>query len=228
MKTSLQLLLSSYRTLLEEIDAWYAGCQRRFPEQIRCAAGCSACCRGLFDISLLEAGLLQQGFATLAEPLRRQVLERARPRLAELQQRWPAFAAPWLLNHLPEEEWTAMPEDDLTPCPLLGSDGRCLVYAWRPMTCRLHGLPNIDLSGESFSDDCCSLNFVGANPLELVELRGEFRRIFAAEVTFYQRFNQELTGVARSELDTFIPSALFIDFAGTDWPAVLAALGLDG
>lgn len=220
----MQALLSDYRTLLEEIDGWYAGCQRQFPQQIRCAAGCSACCRGLFDISLLEARLLQAGFARLPEPVRRQVLERARPRLADLQECWPGLAAPYLLNTLPEAEWTTMPEDDPTPCPLLGEDGRCLVYAFRPMTCRLHGLPNIDVSGESFSDDWCTLNFSGCDPRTLTELRFEFRRLFAAEVEFYRRFNRQLTGRELTELDTFIPTALFIDFAATDWPAAIQPL----
>jgi len=221
----MQDLLIRYHELLATVDAWYAGCQKAFPAQIRCGRGCTGCCRGLFDISLLEARLLQEGVQHLAEPLRQQVLRRARPRLAELARRWPGFATPWLLNGLPEAEWTAMPEDDPTPCPLLGADGLCLVYAFRPMTCRLHGLPNIDRSGESFSDDWCTLNFSGSDPLGLDELRWEFRRTCAAEVDLYRAFNQSLTGRPLTELDTFIPTALFIDFAGTDWPAVIARLG---
>lgn len=221
-------LLKRYQELLATVDGWYAACQRSFPQRIRCGQGCAGCCRGLFDISLLEARLLQEGFVRLGAPLRQQVLERARPRLDELAERWPGFVSPWLLNGLPEEEWTAMPEDDPSPCPLLGDDGLCLVYAQRPMTCRLHGLPNIDRSGESFSDDWCTLNFVGGDPLELPELRWEFRRTFAAEAALIREFNRMLSGRPLGELDTFIPTALFIDFAATDWPAAVARLGQGG
>ena len=42
---------------------------------------------------------------------------------------------------------TASLPDDLVnqfsdlPCPALSSNGRCLVYAYRPLTCRMMGLP---------------------------------------------------------------------------------------
>lgn len=206
-------LLDQYRSLLEQIDAWFHRCQQQLgPERIHCRAGCSACCRGLFDITLLDARLLQAGVATLPPLLQQQVRERALARLPELLQRWPDFAPPYLLNRYPDEEWTEMPEDDLTPCPLLGDDGGCLVYPWRPMTCRLHGLPNIDLTGESFSDEWCTLNFVGENPLALPELRWSFRSCFEDEIGLFRQFSNQLLGAPVNELDTFIPTALLIDF----------------
>lgn len=45
------------------------------------------------------------------------------------------------------DEWQESELDDLVtqfsglPCPALDSDGRCLVYASRPITCRMMGLP---------------------------------------------------------------------------------------
>ncbi len=108
-----------------------------------------------------------------------------------------------------------MPEDDQTPCPLLAKDGTCLVYAQRPMTCRLHGLPNIDCSGESFSDDFCTLNFTTGNPLVMSELRHPFREAFRREFDLLGDFSEQLLGRRQLELDTFIPCALLIDFEVT-------------
>jgi len=211
-------LLEEYRNLLARIDGWFdRSLAAAGPGRIACARGCSACCRGLFDITLLDALLLQQGFAALAESVREASLAQSRRRLAELQGRWPGFAAPYLLNAMPDEEWTEMPEDDETPCPLLGEDGACLVYPWRPMTCRLHGLPNIDLSGESFSDEWCTKNFSDADPLTMPELRWAFRRTFEEEIRMFRRFTARLLGAPRNEIDTFIPTALLIDFSGTGW-----------
>lgn len=210
-------LLEKYRSLLASVDAWFARCRQLGGTEIRCAEGCAGCCRGLFDISLLDARLLQEGVAELAPTLREAALERCRSRLGELEARWPGFAPPYILNVLPDEEWTEMPEEDETPCPLLGADGRCLVYASRPLLCRLHGLPNIDRSGESFSDRWCTLNFPGADPLRMKELRWEFRAAFTAEMELFGAFTARLCGRPLNELDTFIPTALLIDFAGTDW-----------
>ena len=222
---STRLILKEYRSLLEELDAWFAGCVAvSEPGQIRCGKGCSACCRGLFDISLLDAALLQEGFRRLPAPVRAAVLARARPRLAELAMRWPGFGPPYLLNYLPDIQWVEMPEDDETPCPLLGDNGFCLVYAWRPIICRLHGLPNIDISGESFADTWCRLNFNDDNPLLRTDLRWGFRDNFAREINLFREFASSLLGFPVNELDTFIPTALFIDFKRTDWPGAAAKI----
>jgi len=205
-------ILVDYRALLETVDTWFNRCLESSGRRIQCRPGCSQCCRGLFDISLLDACFLRQGFDRLPEELRQSVLVKARARLTELQRLWPGFDTPYLLNHLPDELWTEMPEDDMTPCPLLGEDGRCLVYSHRPMTCRLHGLPNIDCSGESFSDEWCTLNFTDADPLAMDELRWEFRRTFEAELKLFHAFTSRLLGAPRNELDTFIPLALLLDF----------------
>jgi Fe-S-cluster containining protein len=210
-------ILEDYRQLLAEVDAWFAACRSAFPGRIACGAGCSSCCRGLFDITLLDAFLLRKAFDRLPETLRAPALAAARSRLAGLQRSWPGFRSPFLLNGMPDAEWTEMPEDDETPCPLLGNDGRCLVYEARPMTCRLHGLPNIDLSGDSFSDAWCTLNFTGAAPLAEPALRWSFRAAFSREIELFRVFARQLTGRAWLELDTFIPTALLIDFAAVDW-----------
>jgi len=209
----MQKILDQYQTLLQTLDLWYGACITQAGDQIRCHKGCSSCCRGLFEISLLDARLLQQGFEQLDATTREQVLVKARARLTELQSVWPEFQHPYILNRLPNDDWQQMPEDDLTPCPLLSDAGSCLIYAHRPMTCRLHGLPNLDLSGESFSDDYCTLNFATSNPLLMPELRFPFRATFTREFELLASFAQEQFGTPQLELDTFIPSALLIDFS---------------
>ena len=216
-------LLQRYHALLTTLDRWFAAQQAELPSVIVCADGCSGCCRGLFDISLLDARLLRAGFDQLPSVTRALVQEKAAARLVELQEHWPNFAPPYLLNHMDDDAWTEMPEDDLTPCPLLDAAGRCLVYDYRPMTCRLHGLPQIDKSGEIFLAEWCSRNFVGMNPLEMAGLRHDFQQLFTTEFTLLRAFAKELCHLDSAELDTFIPLALLIDFDGFPWQAWAAA-----
>ncbi len=211
-------LLKQYGALLAEVDSWFAGCIEKFGSQIACTAGCSECCRGLFDITLLDACYLKSGFDRLSETQRKVALDKSHARLATMQGLWPEFAPPYILNHRPEEEWEAlMPDDDESPCVLLGDDGRCLVYDYRPMTCRLHGLPLIDRSGELMHDEWCTHNFTGHDPLELTDLRWEFRSLFRGELLLFREFTLKLFKESINELDTFIPTALLIDFAGFPW-----------
>lgn len=205
-------LLDRYASLLGEVDAWFRKCSSSYPDQITCHSGCSSCCRGLFDITLLDAVYLKRGVELLEENVRRRVILAARQRLNSLSDQFPAFAEPWLLNAIPEAEWEAlMPEEDQTPCPLLSETGHCLVYQHRPMTCRLNGIPLIDLSGEELFDEWCTLNFVGKNPRRLRGLRFGFTELFAQELLLFRELTRRLTGTPVSEADLFIPAAIVLD-----------------
>ncbi|MDT8441943.1 MAG: YkgJ family cysteine cluster protein [Desulfuromonadales bacterium] len=207
----LTALLAEYNSLLGEIDSWFTACRTAAPVgMLACRPGCSACCRGLFDISLLDAFLIRQGFCQLSEAVREVVLGRCRLRLAELQRRWPQLQPPFLLNSLPDDGWQEMPEEDETPCPLLAENGLCLVYPFRPMTCRLHGLPNIDRSGEDFSADLCTLHPGDPRRLPPEILQAPFRKLFLREVQLLHRLTGQLTGLPTAEADTFIPLALLV------------------
>jgi hypothetical protein len=76
------------------------------------------------------------------------------------------------------------------------------------MTCRLHGLPNIDLSGEDFSTDICTLHSGDPHVLPDATLRWRFRETFSREIALLRAFTLQLTGEPTSEADTFIPLAL--------------------
>lgn len=218
MNDELQPILDSYRQLLTTIDSWFGHCQQQLPNDIHCSQGCSGCCRGLFDITLLDAWHLKEGFDRLSVAAQAAPLAQAHARLVQLSHTWPNFAPPYILNVRPDAQWTQlMPEEDETPCPLLASNGRCLVYDHRPLTCRLHGLPLIDTGGEILDDIWCTENFRARDPLSLPELRGPFAELFHEEGRLARLFTNQLLGSTPSELDTLIPMALLFDLTQFDW-----------
>ena len=211
-------LAEDYGRLLGRIDTWFARCVQLQGSNIACRGGCSECCRSLFDITLLDGWYLRLGFNLLPEEERQRVLVKARKRVADLRSFWPDFSHPYILNYRSEQEWKAlMPDDDETPCVLLDESGRCLVYEYRPMTCRLHGLPLISLAGEVLHDEWCTMNFIAADPLSCPDLRADFDTAFRDEVLQFRRFTREFLKKQFNELDTFIPAALLIDFDSFDW-----------
>ena len=219
----MEQILKQHKELLAQVDGWFARSMDLYPEKISCRSGCSACCRSLFDITLMDAYYLKSGFEALPADKREMVRTKCRERLVLMQKHWPEFAHPFVLNHRPEEEWEPlMPEEDETPCVLLGDDGRCLVYENRPMTCRLHGIPLVDTEGELMHDDWCTMNFADEDPLELAGLSAPFDAMFRQEVSLFREFTGRLLHKRMSELDTFIPTALLIDFDNFDWPGWLS------
>jgi Fe-S-cluster containining protein len=205
-------ILDRYESLLGEVDDWFGACLSRHADVIVCHQGCSACCRGLFDITLLDALCLKRGFDRLPVSVQQVVQLKAVEPLVPLAARWPEFTRPWVLNHIPEQFWDEMmPEEDETPCPLLAADGACLVYSQRPMTCRLNGIPLIDTSGEGLFDEWCTLNFMDCDPMELLDIRHGFNELFLQELLLFRELTRRLFGKAVSELDTIIPAAVFLD-----------------
>jgi Fe-S-cluster containining protein len=204
-------LLDRYGELLGEVDVWFRRCLEQHADRIACCNGCSACCRGLFDITLLDAMYLKRGFDRLPDRQKRSILPNASARLEALSLINPKFREPWILNGIPEDEWELlMPEEDETPCLLLSENGGCLVYDYRPMTCRLNGIPLIDVSGEEFFDEWCTMNFVDRDPRRIEDIRFGFTELFARELQLFQEFTKCLTGTSYNEIDLFIPSAILI------------------
>ena len=218
MINRIEHIFKPYAKLLATVDDWFGRCVVKAGSAITCRSGCSQCCRGLFDITLLDACYLKAGFYLLSNEVKAEVLRKSEARLSGIMALWPEFAPPYLLNYRPDEEWEEiLPQEDETPCVLLGADNRCMVYDYRPMTCRLHGLPLVDFSGEVLDDAWCTLNFVGGDPLTMTELRGEFTKLFKNELVLFHILVEQLLKLPFSELDTVIPTALLIDFAGFDW-----------
>lgn len=214
----MKTILENYGALLSTVDRWFNRCSVLSPNSIKCVQGCSECCRGLFDITLLDAWYLKIGFDQLKEETKTGVLEKASKRLHSLLILWPELDKPYILNTRPEEDWEMlMPDEDETPCPLLSDKGECLVYDFRPMTCRLHGIPLVDVSGEVFHDEWCTKNFKGENPLAENQLYWNFLSCFQTELAIFRQFTYELFNQYINELDTFIPLALFMEYEKFAW-----------
>lgn len=214
----MQEILNRYKALFQGVDEWFGRIADQCGPAVVCGAGCAQCCRGLFDITLLDAFYLKSGYDKLDTDTKKAVTARAEDRLLYIQSVWPEFLPPYTLNYRPDKEWQeVMQADDETPCVLLGADGRCLAYDHRPMTCRLHGVPLIDVSGDVMDDQWCTLNFTGEDVLANEGLRWEFRKLFQEELFLFHQFTTELLGTPRNELDMFIPTALLLDFSTFDW-----------
>jgi len=160
----------------------------------------------------MDAVYLKSGFDKLSGDLKSFILSKSEARLNAISRIYPDFDQPWLLNSISETDWELiMPEDDEIPCVLLSETGQCQAYEYRPMTCRLNGIPMIDISGEELFNEWCSLNFVNVDPLLIEELRFNFNELFAQELLLFRELSKRLIGRSINEIDTVIPAALLVD-----------------
>ncbi len=123
--------------LLAEVDGNFAEVRRKYPREVRCRKGCTDCCYAPFDLSLVEAIYLGRAFRRLPRRQRREVERRLEKYERDWQTRVPKPATPFLLSTV------------RLRCPFLDNKGLCVVYEWRPVTCRIYGLP-LAIEGETF------------------------------------------------------------------------------
>jgi len=100
-----------------------------------CSAGCSYCCHVHVEATVPE---ILAVVLHLEDMRTRDEIEALRERLAVQVQRTSPLSD--------EERWEAR-----IPCALLGDDGRCSVYAARPLRCRAFHSCSVDPCREAFS-----------------------------------------------------------------------------
>lgn len=156
------------RELIQIMDASWADAARRAGAHLACRPGCTQCCHGPFAINALDAARLRAGMETLraTDPERAAGLERrAREWIATWAEHFPGDAERGVLASTEAERERFEDLADDAPCPALDPEtGRCEVYAWRPMTCRLFGPP---VRQESGALGCCELCFTEASNEEI-------------------------------------------------------------
>lgn len=161
--------------LVQIIDAAFASAAQRAGEWLVCRSGCTQCCHGAFTINQLDALRLRAGMEALRKidpALAVAIEQRASQWLAKYGAGFPGDLKTGLLGESDAERKRFEEYANDAPCPALDSDtGRCDVYEWRPVTCRVFGPPvrTEALSGEGSALGHCELCFAGASTNEIAD-----------------------------------------------------------
>ncbi len=147
--------MDDYKDLLAGVDAWYKSVQAAHPAEVPCTKGCRECCIGLFDVSLADRDLLREGLAQAEPALRKDIEARAAALVARLREITPDLGDT-LDGMAPEEIDDLCDEVGDIECPVLGPGGECRLYAHRPLTCRMSGVPVVDLKGQAVYPEGCA------------------------------------------------------------------------
>lgn len=132
----------SSRRLFAQSEQWFHRAQAALLGALPCRRGCHHCCIGPFAITILDAAELQRGLPTLPKQVREDIEERARKQIATFESAFPRLTATPFLDTWPDSEIDRLASQFAGfPCPALDGDGACLVYPFRPLTCRTMGIP---------------------------------------------------------------------------------------
>jgi len=130
-------LFQSYELLADKAEAAFQKMQKEHGSCMKCEPHCADCCHAVFGLFLIEAGYLREQFDRLADEEKGAALlrcERAEKSLERLQN--------MLKTHEGDPQMQAyVMSRERIPCPLLNEQQDCILYAHRPITCRVYGIP---------------------------------------------------------------------------------------
>ena len=196
--------------LVQIVDASLTEAVRRAGPWLACRIGCTQCCHGAFAINALDADRLRSGMRALraTNPSLAEAIEgRTRSWIAVYQADFPGDPASGVLGRSEEEQERFEDFANEAPCPALDpATGRCDVYAWRPMTCRVFG-PPIRAAGAHGEEALghCELCFIGATP----------EQVAACEMPVPHDLEEELLEELGSRDETVVAFALLPRGAAT-------------
>jgi Fe-S-cluster containining protein len=147
------------------IDEWFSNIREKFANHMQCGKGCTACCHGLFDISMEDASKVLEGLQQLPREIQIRVREKADDINKDMRRCDPQLPHPLVLNQDDPRIDAIVDAANSPACPFLGDAGECLIYDYRPLACRLEGVPMIDIKTGPFGD-WCELNFMNGIPAE--------------------------------------------------------------
>lgn len=167
MKYNTAEVLKKYQTLVAQADAVFARVQKEYPSCVKCQQGCSECCYALFDLPFIEAIALNDKFQTqFNADERAAILDMAN----ETDRKTYKIKKEFYERQKAGGDESSILKDAAKlriRCPLLDEKDRCRLYEYRPITCRLYGIP-LNIGGEAHT--CGKSGFIPGKPYPTVHI----------------------------------------------------------
>jgi Fe-S-cluster containining protein len=204
---NLQPYFKQYEALLKTADDIFNKVKEMYSEEVKCKQGCADCCYALFDVTLIEALYIKHHFEKCFEGLEREkrleIANRIDRRLYKLKRK--------AYKDLEAGKKEAHILRDLAgkkvQCPLLNAQNTCDLYEYRPITCRLYGVPT-SIAGEGHT--CGLSGFLEGSPYPTVKLDIIQNKLFelSAELVAslqsrYSRMNEMLVPLSMALLTEY-------------------------
>jgi Fe-S-cluster containining protein len=141
------LFFERYERIRAQADDIFKKIKQQYPDCVKCKLECSDCCHALFDITLIEALYINHHFnKELSNNRKTQLLELANKADRMIYKLKRKAAKSFESGESEYNILTELAKERVT-CPLLTSNKRCELYQYRPITCRIYGIPT-SIAGE--------------------------------------------------------------------------------
>lgn len=207
MKIDFTPYFEKYEAVVDMADQVFARIQKDHPECVTCKIKCADCCHALFDLTLIEAIYINYQFKkTIKGKDKIRLIEKANraDRKTHMIKRQAYKSKKAGKN---ETEILMDIAAERVRCPLLNDDEMCDLYEYRPITCRLYGIPT-SIGGRSHT--CGKSGFVEGKQYPAVNLDAIQKKLYNISNEFVREIKTKYAKMA----DMLVPlsMAILVDF----------------
>ena len=207
MKIDFTPYFEKYKAAVDMADQVFARIQKDYPECVTCKIKCADCCHALFDLTLIEAIYINYQFKkTIKGKDKIRLIEKANraDRKTHMAKRQAYKSKKAGKN---ETEILMDIAAERVRCPLLNDDEMCDLYEYRPITCRLYGIPT---SIGGCSHTCGKSGFIEGKQYPAVNLDVIQKKLYNISNEFVREIKTKYVKMA----DMLVPlsMAILVDF----------------
>ncbi len=197
-----------YEGLVKLVDEAFERVKTQYGDCVKCTSGCSDCCFAIFDLTFIEALYINHHFNKkyIGGSQRHEMFERANRADRKLYK---------LKKKAHEESVEGRDEISIigdmslerVRCPLLNSDNNCDLYEYRPIACRVYGIPT---SAMGVSHTCGKSEFEQGTPYPALNMDAVYKKLYDISADFINEIPTNYTKMA----DMLVPvsTAVLTDF----------------
>ena len=146
-----------YEAVVNMVDQVFDRVKQEYPKEVFCREKCSDCCYAIFDLTLIEALYLNHKFNEEFSGKEKAELIAIADKTDRALAKMKRDAYKKVKDGADQLEIVGKMSQERVRCPLLGENDLCLMYEYRPITCRVYGIPT---STAGASHICGRTNFV--------------------------------------------------------------------
>lgn len=191
-------LIRTYEFLVDKADGAFLEIRESHGGCVKCEPHCSDCCHAVFGLFLVEAGYLKQQFDRIPPEQKREVLQRVNETergLRRLESKMRAHGDD------PAMQARILATERIR-CPLLNEEQECVLYAHRPITCRVYGVPTRILGKARV---CAKAGFEKGGSYPTFDLDSIYRDLFALS---HELLGAETDDQEKASLLISVPKAI--------------------
>ena len=164
-----------YEAVSIAADAVFARVKKEYADCVKCETKCADCCHALFDLSLIEALYINHQFNRVLSGAQKSVLLEKANRIDRKVYQIKKKAHKDFENGKNEVEILNEMALERVRCPLLNETDHCDLYEYRPITCRLYGIPT---SINGMGHTCGLSGFVEGTSYPTVKMENIHQKLF--------------------------------------------------